>query len=79
MSAWWYGCDHREHFRGCRDSGGYYLPGDEPGWLCRQTDNYCYEPEREDCPRWETLPAQCIHCEEQAWKLDGEEVECPRC
>ena len=51
-------CKHSKWSSGypCRGDGypdfmqGQYLPGDEPGWICEKTDDFCCS---EECPEGE--------------------------
>ena len=79
-------CKHRYWFKGCkqpRDLGmpemmwGNYLPGDEPGYMCKLENDYCSE-DIEDCPLWKLTGMLCEVCE-SAILTDGVINYCPFC
>lgn len=79
-------CKHLYWFKGCkqpRDLGmpemmwGNYLPGDEPGYMCSLTGDFCSE-DIEDCPLWKPSGKFCPQCEVELF-TNGEIIYCPFC
>ena len=74
-------CEFRVYSKGysCAGDPGYpcgttYLPGDEPGWVCSESGEFCEEGldvEEIGCNRFEQTNILCPEC----WKHDLEESE----